>query len=462
MTAHDDMADRPIQEWIAKLFDDELSGEEFEALAQRLRDDPAARELYAQYLWLETALDAVHAWPLGRAARPIEARRTAKWALGLAVAAVAVLVCGLYLFQVSRPPVETRLRVCGSSQWTLQGEMNRPLSTLPHGSEFLLQQGVAELKLPNGVKGIIEGPASLILVDDMTLRLDHGRALFQVTPESRGFTVLTARHRIVDLGTEFGIDARKDGKDLELHVFKGRVRVDALSGTAEGEILTAGKSVVLDGTGVAKNLVGEGTAFRRELPPAIGILFQDDFEHDLADGENWNQGVVPGWESNGGRGIFNPTGSGIWYDHAGLEDMGPTKGAIGTMRGPTLGYFIGSSPGAEIRRELGAIAADSTYSVSLGIGVRAEHPRHGEVFDGYTIRLMSGGVTLAMLSSNTPPGPYNSVTSVGFSWDSSKLPQGLRPGAPLAIKISPNHASGGYLDFDNVRVAVLNNPVPTR
>ncbi|NNM28372.1 MAG: hypothetical protein HKO57_02550, partial [Akkermansiaceae bacterium] len=47
---------------------------------------------------------------------------------------------------------------------------------------------------------------------------------------------------------------------------------------------------------------------------------------------------------------------------------------------------------------------------------------------------------------------------VGFSWDSSTLPEGLAPGDPLAIEIAPNDASDpdpGYLDLDNVRVTVV-------
>ena len=65
---------------------------------------------------------------------------------------------------------------------------------------------------------------------------------------------------------------------------------------------------------------------------------------------------------------------------------------------------------------------------------------------------------LAELTDDTPPGPPNNVTTVGFSWDSSTLLEGISPGDPLAIEIAPNQASGekpGYLDIDNVRVTVV-------
>ena len=80
------------------------------------------------------------------------------------------------------------------------------------------------------------------------------------------------------------------------------------------------------------------------------------------------------------------------------------------------------------------------------------------VFDGYTIRLTSGDTILAELSDDTPPGPPNSVTNVGFSWNSATLPAGIKAGDPLMIEIMPNQASAeanGYLDVDNVRVTVV-------
>ena len=46
MIPNDDKKDGSIQDSVAKLFDGELSEEEFETLAQRLREDPEARELY--------------------------------------------------------------------------------------------------------------------------------------------------------------------------------------------------------------------------------------------------------------------------------------------------------------------------------------------------------------------------------------------------------------------------------
>ena len=62
--------------------------------------------------------------------------------------------------------------------------------------------------------------------------------------------------------------------------------------------------------------------------------------------------------------------------------------------------------------------------------MRDEEAKKNATFLGYTIRLRSGPTVLAELSNDTPPGPPNSVTSVGFSWDSSTPPAGLTPPPP--------------------------------
>jgi hypothetical protein len=186
---------------------------------------------------------------------------------------------------------------------------------------------------------------------------------------------------------------------------------------------------------------------------------------DLPDGDI-SLGPIPGWESGTwtGTGLLNPRGDGSRYRTDELRDSGRSRGILGSMRGPTMATFGGFHRGGGLRREIAMIAPDSRYSVTAAIGVRADDADRKATFTGYTIRLTSGGTVLAELSSNTPPGPPNSVTSVGFSWDSSALPAGVEPGHPLAIEIAshlPVHPglgpgpSPGYLDVDNVRVTVV-------
>jgi len=177
---------------------------------------------------------------------------------------------------------------------------------------------------------------------------------------------------------------------------------------------------------------------------------------DLKDGAI-QMGRIGGWECDAWAGIFNPAGTGTWYVADELKDEGRTRGAVGAMRGPNMATFGDSHPGTGIRRTFASISPDSLYTVSVAVGVRNDSTGQTATFDGYTIRLMSGGTVLAELSDDTAPGPPNSVSSVGLSWSSSTLPEKVSDGDPLTLEITPNQASGpdsGYLDLDHVRVTV--------
>lgn len=216
----------------------------------------------------------------------------------------------------------------------------------------------------------------------------------------------------------------------------GRIFLQNISDRTVSEILVGGPRTSVDGRVVTIS------------PPS-----------NLKDGE-MHLGLIGEWEGEAWVGILNPSGDGTWYAHEDLEDKGKrrSRGSIGSMRGPAMATFNELRPGVGIRHQLGQIAPESRYTVSAAIGVRDTEARQSATFLGYTIRLVSGDTILAELSEDTPPGQPNSVTSVGFSWDSSTLPEGLAPGTPLAIEIAPNDASGldpGYLDLDNVRVTVV-------
>ncbi|HSP42762.1 MAG TPA: FecR family protein, partial [Luteolibacter sp.] len=612
------------------------------------------------------------------------------------------------------------------------------------------EHGVAELQLPRDVRAVIESPARLSMIDERTLRLDHGHAFFEVTSAAgKGFTVVTPRQRIVDLGTVFGVVARNGDPAVDLHVFDGRVRVDSPDGD-RGDIIPAGRSVRLAGQRVDGEIESAPASFLRELPENVEVLLVEDFSTGLlADteyavlidqgaivgetgrafpgingGEGWTfrtasaapqdipvrnpgfeedgalvnkgaaiagwrmenmdgwgwgvdsrrdslastegrffgrvfeghylsqvtgeiirpgttyvltmdvglsdsaatlrlfggdpanvlaektiapssegwlrdqclvftadeshaaglalgismtcssgsfvafdrvrlgspghgahdalqpppsilsdedtgenppdgraappqiSGLLPadaatdaisggplvirfdqaihpgqgrihlrnitnwsemvftigdsrltidgplltirapaeledgetrmsrlgGWESTALTRLLNPAGDGRWYRNDSFRDKS-------WRRGPLLASLDASVPGSAIRRSLGTIRSDTRHSVSAGIGVRDPAARESAPFAGYRIRLVSGDFVLAELAAATPPGPPNEITSTGFSWDSSDLPDGLAPGDPLALEISLHpDAATGYLDLEKIRVTAVLKP----
>ena len=219
----------------------------------------------------------------------------------------------------------------------------------------------------------------------------------------------------------------------------GRVFIQNVTNWSENMLVVGDRRLSIEGP---PSQGGSGEAGRvLKINPPTG----------LKDGAK-SLGWLSGWESRAPVTFLNPRGDGTWYNNDDLQDDRKSQGMIESMRSPGM-----TSINQPIRREIGAITADSRYTVSAAIGVRADDAKVKSTFLGYTIRLKSGDTTLAQLTGNTPPGPANSVNTLGFSWDATTLPAGVQPGDPLSIEIIPNRATtpGGYLDLNALRISVL-------
>ena len=79
---------------------------------------------------------------------------------------------------------------------------------------------------------ILQGPAELVLVSGSEARLVHGTLTARVPTPARGFTILSPRGKVVDLGTEFGLSVDDEG-DTTVRVFDGQVAAFPLSSEPE-------------------------------------------------------------------------------------------------------------------------------------------------------------------------------------------------------------------------------------
>ncbi len=171
----------------------------------------------------------------------------------------------------------------------------------------------------------------------------------------------------------------------------------------------------------------------------------------LKDGET-SMGHLSGWKINAWAGVFNPSGNGTWYRDEMLDDQSDTEGALATMHGPIMATIQPNPSGKGISRDIGTITADTRYMVTTAVGVRSNTPADSGKFAGYVMRLRSGDTLLAEISSSAPPCAPNNLANVGFSWDSSALPEGVAAGDPLVLEIAPHAGTDGYLDIDAIRV----------
>ena len=109
---------------------------------------------------------------------------------------------------------------------SLAGVAIDPRNLLERGESLSLKTGVAEIDLDSGVRLIFEGPTRFTIPAIAQCDLRMGRLTAYVPRRAVGFTVITPTATVVDLGTEFGVEALADGT-TEVHVLQGEVEASS-------------------------------------------------------------------------------------------------------------------------------------------------------------------------------------------------------------------------------------------
>ncbi len=206
------------------------------------------------------------------------------------IAAVAAAVVLALLWWISprsaSPPATEAARLLGSFPSPDSGESLAALSDWEYGETKRIGVGVAAWNLPNGNSWILEGPAAAALESPNRLRLEKGRAVFQIVAPGEGFSVETPFGCFIDRGTSFALAV--DDTGAEMHVLAGAVEIrsgtgaddpvqpDARSpavahqsvrgGPLRGDRLHAGQAVRLDAHGRRRPIAFAGGRFIRKLP----------------------------------------------------------------------------------------------------------------------------------------------------------------------------------------------------
>lgn len=264
------MKRRDLEQDIQASFDGEPVDEA--ALRKALLDDPAALDAWCDYALLDAELRRHSRGRLKvpgtvsareEVARRVRRRRQVMLSWMSAAALVLLTATLLGMIWISR--TESGARIAVSPGSILRGTDAGNPGAMEPDRTMTLEQGVAELVLPSGVKAVIEGPARFRLTDKDRLDLDGGHSWFLVPPGAEGFTVTTPRFEVVDLGTEFGIDLRED-LPASVHVLAGKVEARATTGHRRMLALTAGEAAELVAAGNWKRLPDIRRDFRKKLP----------------------------------------------------------------------------------------------------------------------------------------------------------------------------------------------------
>jgi hypothetical protein len=151
-------------------------------------------------------------------------RRVSRMSLAaIIISTAALLLLLVYVFLNPRTPgsVVGVLTEAVDAQWQDNAMPAEAGQDLRKGS-FSLQRGLVQVRFDSGARVILEGPAQVELLSGNSMYLRRGKIVATVGREAIGFVVNTPQGKVLDLGTEYGIQVNQTGQS-QVHVFNGEV-----------------------------------------------------------------------------------------------------------------------------------------------------------------------------------------------------------------------------------------------
>jgi hypothetical protein len=303
---------------------------------------------------------------------PKAKRRLSKFSLvSLIISSAAILLVVLFArFAPPRSHVEVAtLTDSFHAVWADRDPSTQKGKRLVAGTtSYLLKEGFAELLFDNNVRVTLEGPAAFQVLAQDQIKLTCGRLYATVPQEAIGFTVNTLSARIIDLGTEFGIEAELGG-DTALHVIKGKTVMIAgdQSGKASVEVGQGAAKKVSFNKQTVSDIACNDLLFARNIDSAGRLVWRGKTEIDLADIVGGGNGFESGTRT---AGIEVTTGR----KAADLSDIILLPGSPGFKPVDSSPYIDGVfSPGIE----------DGPTQVASDESITAQLPRTSGNYWGY-------------------------------------------------------------------------------
>lgn len=277
---------RQFYDIITASVDGRATAEQFQVLKKTLREDPDALRYYADYmsiychfrfsteipvnveendelnessfdmeLWSELAQYEAQAATLQQLKdsdkvpekeliQKVEYHKTPKkinkFSLISAVTGIAAILLLVLILQYIPVPVQVAvLEDSIDAKWHNDAFSTEKNSVFSSGrGPMVLEKGIVKFLLNNDVRAIVEAPARFEIVSANEVKLYEGRLFGSVPKKAIGFTVSSKHSKVVDLGTDFGVNVNQN-EDLLVHVKKGKVRLSAAveDTTADSQVI---------------------------------------------------------------------------------------------------------------------------------------------------------------------------------------------------------------------------------
>ena len=227
------MKNEDFKELLNKYCNGNASSKEFAELEEIMLENEDLRREYLSFMNLDTAL-RTEAEKSGsqEVSKPSSIKPMIKMVIALAAAIVILLCLNLtYLLKnnqqiqadaSSDEPLQRGIAIVTKSINIDKANINlNEGSTIEQGIlEF--DKGLLQVEMFSGVTLIIEGPAKIDLKDTMNLNCMLGKIRAKVPEQAHCFQINTSDAKVIDLGTEFGINVSNSGK-TDLYVYDGEV-----------------------------------------------------------------------------------------------------------------------------------------------------------------------------------------------------------------------------------------------
>jgi hypothetical protein len=136
-------------------------------------------------------------------------------------------------------------------QWDDPSSRHPNAGSALNSGRFGFSKGMAQLEFMQGATAILEGPVKTTLVHDNAMELKLGKLRAHVPRVAVGFSVDLPMGKVIDLGTDFGIEVDDEGS-AEVYVFRGKISyqgIDIEGNEVRAEV-SGGEAIYLDSFGV--------------------------------------------------------------------------------------------------------------------------------------------------------------------------------------------------------------------
>ncbi|MFD2159726.1 hypothetical protein ACFSW8_12525 [Rubritalea tangerina] len=211
---------------------------------ENLLATPSARVHYLRAMQQEQALySCVETQPELVTAKPSPLIR---FAVPLSLAAAAAIAFTLYVQHKHTPDGPIIAAQQAPNNFTILSSRNVEWNgPSPKGSDTQtvnILSGHLKLRHPSGAEVIVQGPAHYQSTGPNSGNISKGKCSVLITPQATGYTLDYPEGRIVDLGTQFGVEV-KPGELTKLGVFQGSVELQAANTT---QTLNTGEALLHD------------------------------------------------------------------------------------------------------------------------------------------------------------------------------------------------------------------------